>query len=77
MVAQPAQFSFVHHGRIPAPNEGSDAWRRAKAVAQIAQQDLWQSKAADALYFHATYVRPTWARQKTELAQIETHIFYR
>jgi len=77
VVAQPAQFSFVHHGHIPTADEGSDAWRRAKAVAQIAQQDLWQSKAADAMYFHATYVRPTWARQKTELAQIDTHIFYR
>lgn len=77
VVTQPAQFSFVHHGRIPTADESSDAWRRAKAVAQIAQQDLWESKAADAMYFHATYVRPTWARQKTELAQIDTHIFYR
>ena len=77
VVAQPAQFSFVHHGHIPAADERSDAWRRAKAVAQIAQQNLWRSKAPDALYFHATYVRPSWARQKVQLAQIETHIFYR
>ena len=77
VVTQPAQFSFVRHGRIPAADHGSGAWRRAKAVAQIAQQDLWESKAADALYFHATYVKPSWARAKTQLAQIDTHIFYR
>ncbi len=77
VVTQPAQFSFVHHGRIPAADESSAAWQRAEAVAQIAQQNLWQSKAADALYFHATYVRPNWAHQKVQLAQIDTHIFYR
>ena len=77
VVTQPAQFSFVRHGRIPQPDETSDAWRRAKAVAQIAQQDLWESKARDAMYFHATYVNPSWSHEKTELAQINTHIFYR
>jgi len=77
VITQPAQFSFVHHGVIPAANEASVAWQRAKAIAEIAQQNLWRSKAADALYFHATYVNPSWAHQKTELAQIETHIFYR
>ncbi|MEO6040723.1 MAG: cell wall hydrolase [Croceibacterium sp.] len=77
VVVQPAQFSFVRHGRIPAADQASNAWRRAKAVAQIAQQDLWESKAADALYFHATYVKPAWASHKVQLAQIDTHVFYR
>lgn len=77
VITQPAQFSFVHHGRIPTADETSAAWLRAKAIAEIAQQNLWQSRAADALYFHATYVRPSWAHQKVELAQIDTHIFYR
>lgn len=77
VIKQPAQFSFVHHGRIPAADESSDAWQRAVAIAEIAQQNLWQSKAADALYFHATYVNPGWAHRKVELAQIDTHIFYR
>ena len=77
VIRQPAQFSFVRHGRIPNADEGSDAWQRAVAIAEIAQQNLWQSKAATAMYFHATYVNPSWAHQKTELAQIDTHIFYR
>ena len=77
VVTQPAQFSFVRRGRIPEADETSAAWQRAEAIAEIAQQNLWQSKASDALYFHATYVRPSWAHQKVQLAQIDTHIFYR
>ena len=77
VVTQRKQFSFVRNGRIPAADESSSAWRRAKAIAQIAHQDLWDSEAGDALYFHATYVNPSWARRKTQLARIDTHVFYR
>jgi len=77
VVTQPAQFSFVRGGRIPAPNHGSSAWTRAKAVAQIADQGLWRSEAGDALYFHASHVSPRWARARTTLATIDRHVFYR
>jgi spore germination cell wall hydrolase CwlJ-like protein len=77
VVKQPAQFSFVKRGRIPQVDESSAAWDRAKALAQIAHEDLWKSEAGDALYFHAKYVRPSWARQKVARATIDTHIFYR
>ena len=77
VVTQRKQFSFVRNGRIPRADEASQAWSRAKAVAQIAHQNLWKSAAGDALYFHATYVNPGWASQKTQLARIDTHIFYR
>ena len=77
VVTQRAQFSFVRHGRIPQADETSPAWQRATAVAQIAHQDLWESAAGDALFFHATYVKPGWARRKVQLARIDTHVFYR
>ena len=77
VVTQRKQFSFVRDGRIPQANESSLEWLRARAIAQIAHQDLWHSEAGDALYFHATYVHPGWANQKTQLARIDTHIFYR
>jgi spore germination cell wall hydrolase CwlJ-like protein len=77
VVTQPGQFSFVRHGRIPAPDESSLAWSNARALAQIAHQDLWQSPCGEALYFHARYVRPGWARTKVQLATIDSHIFYR
>ncbi|TIX49302.1 cell wall hydrolase [Alteraurantiacibacter aquimixticola] len=77
VVTQRAQFSFVRAGRIPTPNASSQAWRRAKAIARIAHQELWDSEAADSLYFHATHVSPRWARAKASVARIDSHIFYR
>jgi len=77
VVTQRAQFSFVRGGRIPQPNHGTAAWNRAKAIARIAHRDLWESPAGDALYFHATYVRPRWAGRMTMRTQIDSHIFYR
>lgn len=77
VVTQRAQFSFVRNGRIPQADESSRAWLRAKAIAKIAHQDLWESEAGDALFFHASYVKPGWSRRKTQIARIDTHVFYR
>lgn len=77
VVYQRSQFSFVRGGRMPSINTSSAAWDRAKAVATIAHEGLWESQAADAVYFHASYVRPAWSRRKVRLAQIDTHVFYR
>lgn len=77
VVYQRAQFSFVRGGQMPRIRTSSAAWTRAKAVAKIAHDGLWESEAKEAVYFHANYVRPRWSRAKTRLAQIDTHIFYR
>lgn len=77
VVAQRAQFSFVRNGRIPAAPRDTRAWQRASAIARIAHQDLWDSPAEDALFFHASTVRPGWARTKLARATIERHVFYR
>lgn len=77
VVKQRGQFSFVKNGRIPNPRTGSAAWQRAQAVARIAHEELWDSEADDALFFHATHVSPRWARAKITRARIDSHIFYR
>ena len=77
VVYQRAQFSFVRGGAMPRINTGSKAWKRAKAIARIAHEGMWESEAEDALYFHAKYVSPSWSRKKTALATINQHIFYR
>lgn len=77
VVYQRAQFSFVKNGRMPRIKTGSAAWDRAKAIAHIAHDSLWDSEVGDAVYFHATYVRPKWSYRKTRTAKIDTHIFYR
>ncbi len=77
VVYQRAQFSFVRGGQMPRIRTSSEAWNRAKAVAKIAHEDLWQSEANEAVYFHAEYARPRWIRAKTRVTKIDTHIFYR
>ena len=77
VVYQRAQFSFVRGGQMPRIRTSSEAWNRAKAVAMIAHENLWQSEANEAVYFHAEYVNPRWSRAKTRVTKIDTHIFYR
>ncbi len=77
VVHQRSQFSFVKNGRIPPIRTNSGAWNRAKAIARIAHEGMWKSEAADAVFFHAKYVKPNWSRRKVRTAQIDTHIFYR
>lgn len=77
VVYQRAQFSFVKGGNMPRIKRSSSAWTRAKKLARIAHEGMWESKAGDSLYFHATYVRPKWSRKKVARAKINSHIFYR
>ena len=77
VVTQRAQFSFVKNGRIPIRRSNAGAWERARKIARIAHEGLWDSEAGDSLYFHANYVKPRWARSKQARATIKTHIFYR
>ena len=67
----------MKNGRIPTNRSNAAAWERARKIARIAHEGMWDSEAGDSLYFHATYVRPSWARKKVARATIKTHIFYR
>jgi N-acetylmuramoyl-L-alanine amidase len=76
VVKQRGQFSFVRGGHIPSAPSGTEAWRKAVAIAHIARQELAESKAEDAMFFHATRVRPSWRGLK-RVAAVGNHIFYR
>ncbi len=75
VVYQRSQFSFVRRGSIPPIKTGSLAWRKAQAIATIADQGLWDSPVQGALFFHAASVKPGW--RLTRLARVSSHIFYR
>ena len=75
VVYQRSQFSFIRNGRMPQINASSQAWQRARAIAQIAHEELWDSPTKGALYFHANYVNPRW--RLTRIGQVSSHIFYR
>lgn len=76
VITQPAQFSFIRHGRFPKADKASDAWRKAVAVARIAREKLATKLPSGVLWYHATYVSPGWGKRLNRQAQIGLHIFY-
>jgi spore germination cell wall hydrolase CwlJ-like protein len=77
VVEQPWQFSFVNAtGRIPAADRSSDSWRKAVAIARIAQAGTADVVESDVLWYHADYVSPSWGRRLARQEKIGLHIFY-
>jgi N-acetylmuramoyl-L-alanine amidase len=77
VVKQPAQFSFVRNGQFPTIDEGCTAWARAQGIARLAMADVVPSVSNDVLWYHATYVAPSWGRRLNMAQKIGAHIFYR
>jgi spore germination cell wall hydrolase CwlJ-like protein len=76
VVKQPAQFSFVRNGQFPAADRASAAWKKAVAIAKVAQDKLATKLSHNVLWYHADYVAPAWGKRLTRQAKIGTHIFY-
>jgi hypothetical protein len=78
-VKQPWQFSFVNPrtGAFPHTDMQSAAWRKAVAITRLAVSNAVPSLTTDVLWYHATYVAPSWGRRLTQASKIGTHIFYR
>jgi hypothetical protein len=77
VVKQPAQFSFVQHGRFPTIDEGSAAWHKAQAITRLAVANAVPSLSPDVLWYHADYVAPSWGHRLNVVQKIGAHIFYK
>jgi spore germination cell wall hydrolase CwlJ-like protein len=75
VVRQAGQFSFVRRGVIPQPPQAARNWRTAVAISRIAMDDLAESPAEHALFFHARRVNPGWRLHR--VATVGNHVFYR
>ena len=71
------QFSWYCDGKSDVP-KNEKAWKKAQDYAYLV---LYNRIAIDvtegATHYHATYVKPSWAKTKTRTTRIESHIFYR
>ena len=72
---QRGQFSFIRGRSLPSVPRSSRQWQTAVAIAKIVDQDLKDSAAENALFFHARYVSPRWRLKR--VAAIGNHVFYR
>ena len=71
------QFSWYCDGKSDVP-KNEKAWRKAQDVAFLVLYNKIQLDVTEgATHYHATYVKPAWAKTKTRTARIESHIFYR
>ena len=68
-------FSWTEFSTLPAPS-GAD-WQRARKIAQDVYDGRHASELRGAMYFHATYIKPSWAKEKQRVARIGGLVFYR
>jgi len=71
------QFSFACDGkkrRVTQPHH----WKLAQDIARtVTSGQIWLPEVGSSTHYHATYVRPRWARSMIKLEKIGLHIFYR
>ena len=77
-VLHKCQFSWYCDGKKDAPNYDSKSWSKAlKYAVVVLGGDITLDFTDGATHYHATYVRPAWAKTKTRTTRIDRHIFYR
>ena len=77
-VRHKCQFSWFCDGKSDEPKKDSKEWFKAQDYARIVLSGRIALDVTEgATHYHATYVRPSWAKTKTRTTRIESHIFYR
>ena len=77
-VRHKCQFSWFCDGKSDEPKKDSKEWFKAQDYARIVLSGRIALDVTEgATHYHATYVRPAWAKTKTRTTRIERHIFYR
>jgi len=62
----------------PKKNIKNKAWNQALKIAKdVYQNQSHTNNLHGALFYHARYIKPSWARKKKPIARIGKHIFYR
>tara|TARA_R100000742_G_C4231848_1_gene53236 strand:- start:397 stop:756 length:360 start_codon:yes stop_codon:yes gene_type:complete len=78
MVLHRCQFSWICDGKSDYINRDTKAWRKALDYASIVVSGrIVMDVTQGSLWYHAYYVKPSWARQKERVTRIDSHIFYR
>eukprot|EP01037_Dinobryon_pediforme_P009628 gene9628-9705_t len=71
------QFSFACEGKSLRTTE-AEPWALAQKIAkQVLQGKTYLAAVGGATHYHATYVRPYWAKSLKKMDKIGTHIFYK
>lgn len=89
VIWQNKQFSWTHQlsydvqykvitGDLSGFNKVEQkSYEQAKIIARMPQKQLLAVFPRSTMYFHADYVAPSWSKEKTKVAKIGRHIFYK
>lgn len=71
------QFSFACDG-IPDRINNRRAYTAAERIAlEVTNGETWLAEVGSSTHYHATYVKPRWARAMERVDKIGLHVFYR
>jgi spore germination cell wall hydrolase CwlJ-like protein len=72
------QFSFACDG-IPDRITDATSWKRAQTLAKrvLNEDDWWNADVGSSTHYHATYVKPRWARTMKKMQKLGHHVFYK
>lgn len=76
LIFNKCQFKFYCDGKAHRVHP-EQAWAQAGTIAKAAVKGDVDDIVQDAIYYHASYVSPSWASEKEPIAEIGNHIFYR
>ena len=68
-------FAWTEFDSVPSPK--SKQWKKAWKAAETVYENPKAIQLKGALYYHATRIKPRWAKQKKRIKKIGRHIFYR
>ncbi len=72
------QFSWYCDGKPDVINDWKTFWKIEKLVMQVLHtKGLTRDITSGAIFYHADYVKPHWAKHKKRIVKIDKHIFYR
>jgi spore germination cell wall hydrolase CwlJ-like protein len=67
-------FSWTELDTLPAPTAAE--WEQAWTIAEAVYYGRELSNVEGALFYHATHIRPEWAKSKRPITRIGKHVFY-
>ncbi|MBP0617554.1 cell wall hydrolase [Jiella mangrovi] len=71
------QFSFACDGHKDRIRDGSSYAEAEDIAEKVTTGKIWIADVGSATHYHATYVKPRWARAMQRVDKIGRHIFYR
>ncbi|MBI0474965.1 cell wall hydrolase [Sphingomonas sp. MA1305] len=71
------QFTFACDGALTRWSPGDAAWRRARAVAQMALSGAVYRPVGYATHYHTDWVVPYWQASLDKIVAVHSHLFFR